>query len=49
MSVELDEPTAESSDSDEINDFDDLDEVADETSVSLFERSEEHTSELQSH
>ncbi len=40
MSVELDEPTAESSDSDEVNDFDDLDEVADETSVSLFEGDE---------
>jgi hypothetical protein len=37
VSVELDEPTAES---DEINDFDDLDEVADETSVSLFEGDE---------
>ncbi|WGY04165.1 DUF4194 domain-containing protein [Nocardioides sp. QY071] len=37
MSVELDEPTAES---DETNDFDDLDEVADETSVSLFEGDE---------
>ncbi|MBM0123622.1 DUF4194 domain-containing protein [Pimelobacter simplex] len=34
MSVELDDPTAES------NDFDDLDEVADETSVSLFEGDE---------
>ncbi|TQK71652.1 DUF4194 domain-containing protein [Nocardioides sp. SLBN-35] len=37
MSVELDEPTAES---DQANDFDDLDEVADETSVSLFEGDE---------
>ena len=37
MSVELDEPTAESHES---NDFDDLDEVADETSVSLFEGDE---------